>query len=244
MNYLFLALLLAGTISCKNSEGRSADKPVIETTPNSEAAIKTNCSSFSAKQLETFEWMNAPENFKVTDQGMHVEVLEGTDFFNNPEDLSVTGTAPLLYEIMAGDFIAKALVKPDFNSQWNAVSLMAYIDESNWIKFAFESSDATGPSVVTVVTKGVSDDANGVVIDDTDELWLALVKRDSIYAMHWSIDGKNYKMARLTTMPSTDEVKIGVEFQSPVGEKAVHLLKCYSLDPVRVQNLRDINPIK
>lgn len=65
---------------------------------------------------------------------------------------------------MKGDFVATALVQPDFSSQWNAVALMVHIDDKNWIKFAFENSDATGPSIVSVVTKEVSDDANGMVI--------------------------------------------------------------------------------
>ena len=220
-------------LSCKETKTEESAAPIV--------AESASCSPFSAAQLKNFNWVNDPKVFSIASEGLLVEAEEGTDYFNNPEDGSVTGTAPLLYQNLSGDFIATAVVKPDFNAQWNAVSLMAHIDETNWIKFAFESSDATGPSVVTVVTKGVSDDANGVVIENTDTLWLSLVKKDSIYAMHWSANGKDFKMARLTTMPATDSLKVGVEFQSPVGEKALHLLKCYQVEFKTVENLRDIN---
>lgn len=231
IRYITISFILL--VSCKETTNQDSELVA--------ANDSTNCITFDQESLDGFEWMNDPRGSMIQESGLRVDAFEGSDFFNNPEDLSVTATAPFLYQTQSGDFIAKALVKPDFNAQWNAISLMAYIDEYNWIKFAFESSDATGPSVVTVVTKGVSDDANGVVIDDSDSLWLALVKKDSIYAMHWSKDGKEYKMARLTTLPNAAEVKIGVEFQSPVGDRAKHKLKCYEFQKMRVENLRDIN---
>ena len=116
------------------------------------------------------------------------------------------GSAPLLYRTVEGDFIAKALVQPDLSFQWNAVAFMVHIDSSNWIKFAFENSDATGSSIVTVVTKGTSDDANGVILNEQAQVWLAIAKKGNIYSMHWSKDGKDYKMARLTKMPETAEI--------------------------------------
>jgi regulation of enolase protein 1 (concanavalin A-like superfamily) len=119
---------------------------------------------------------------------------------------------------------------------------MLYIDSLNWVKFAFENSDATGPSIVTVVTKGTSDDANGVVIHTADELWLAMVRKNHICAMHWSIDGENYHMARLTSIPVVNDIKIGVEAQSPVGTKAKHNVLYFSIEPITIDNLRDINP--
>ncbi|MBT8220910.1 MAG: DUF1349 domain-containing protein, partial [Bacteroidia bacterium] len=124
--------------------------------------------------------------------------------------------------------------------QWNAVSLMVHIDSLHWIKFAFENSDATGPSIVTVVTNRTSDDANGVVLNEENQIWLALARKQNIYSMHWSIDGESYKMARLTSMPQIEDVSIGIEFQSPEGNKATHFLHSFEIEERTVDNLRSI----
>jgi regulation of enolase protein 1 (concanavalin A-like superfamily) len=88
------------------------------------------------------------------------------------------------------------------------------------------------------VTKNVSDDANGVILSDQDEVWLKLIRKDNIYSMLWSLDNEDYKMARLTAMPDAESVKIGVEFQSPVGEEATHKLKYFGLKKRTVADLR------
>ena len=188
--------------------------------------------------------MNEPSSFDVQDGSLQITVAKGTDFFNNPEDSSVVESAPFLYQEVAGDFVAKAVVQPDFSAQWNALSMMVYLDSLNWIKFAFENSDATGPSIVTVVTKGTSDDANGVILDSTSTVWLAIARKANIYSMHWSTDGDTYQMARLTSMRSHQSVKIGVEAQSPVGDSAAHQVHYFELVEKTVENLRDINDKK
>jgi regulation of enolase protein 1 (concanavalin A-like superfamily) len=192
----------------------------------------------SGDNLGDFEWMNKPDSFTIENGTLAVAAPKGSDFFNNPEDQSITATAPLLFKEMKGNFIAKALVQPDFSGLWNAVSLMVYIDEMNWIKFAFENSDATGKSIVTVVTKKVSDDANGVILSEQDQVWLKLIRKDNIYSMLWSLDGKEFKMARLTSMPPAESVKIGIEAQSPVGESVIHRIHYFGLEEVTVEDLR------
>lgn len=197
-------------------------------------------SSMTEELFSRLQWMNAPSSFSIQDSTLAVEVAKGTDFFNNPEDQSVVGSAPLLYRETSGDFVAKALVEPDFNSQWNGVSLMMYVDSLHWIKLAFENSDATGPSIVTVVTDMTSDDSNGVIHNDRKVIWLALVKKNNIYSMHWSKDGVDFNMARLTSLPPANKVRIGAEFQSPVGEVATHKLHAFNFEARTVEDLRKL----
>ena len=186
-------------------------------------------------------WMNPPQVYEVEKSVLTITVDKGTDFFNNPEDGTITASAPFLYKEVAGDFVAKALVQPDFSAQWNAVAVMLLIDGQNWIKFAFENSDATGPGIVTVVTKGTSDDANGVILNGEKMIWLALVRKGNIYSMHWSEDGENFKMARLTSMKVQNTVNIGIEAQSPVGELATHRVHHFEIEAKTVEDLRNIN---
>ena len=192
----------------------------------------------SSSSLGSFTWMNPPKTFKIKDGILTLEAPKGSDFFNNPEDGQITGTAPFLFTEIEGDFVAKARVQPDFSSQWNAIALMIHIDENHWIKFAFENSDATGPSIVTVVTKTLSDDANGVVLEDSKAIWLKLIRKGDNYSMLWSKDDSDYKMARLTTLPKTTSVKIGIEAQCPVGPSATHNISYFSLEKKTVEDMR------
>ncbi len=187
---------------------------------------------------QSFRWTNPPAEFKFQDGSLGITAESGTDFFNNPETLELTGTAPLLYREIEGDFVATALVQPDFGDMWNAASIMVYIDSLNWIKFAFENSDATGRTLVSVITRGVSDDANGPVMTDEDTIWLRIIKKGHLYALHWSLDGSNFKMARLCSMPESRQVRVGLEAQCPVGTKATHKFLYFSLENKTVDDPR------
>ena len=218
-------------VNCGKTKKETPEKTV-ELPPNN------MLSSITKMNFGGFKWFNEPKSYITGNDAIIVVAEKGTDFFNNPIDKSITATAPFLYKEESGDFVAKALVKPNFYSHWSAISLMMYIDTNNWIKFAFENSDATGKGIVSVVTKEVSDDANGVILNDQSEIWLKLIKKDSIYSMHWSLDNIDYKMARLAAMPNAETVKIGVEFQSPVGGEATHELKYFNIEKKTVLDLR------
>ncbi len=190
------------------------------------------------EEPQSFQWTNPPAEFEFQDGSLEITSVSGTDFFNNPATLEVTGTAPILYRETEGDFIATALVQPDFGDMWNASSMMVFIDNLHWIKFAFENSDATGPSIVSVVTKGTSDDANGPILKDEREILLRIIKKDHLYALHWSKDGHNFKMARLSSMPESRQVRVGLEAQCPVGREAMHKFNYFSIEKKTVGNLR------
>ncbi len=188
--------------------------------------------------LGAFQWLNEPVAVEFGDGTISVTAAEKSDFFINPENGEVSASAPLLYREIEGDFVATALVRPDFSDQWNAGALMVHFDEANWIKLAFESSDATGRSIVSVVTRGVSDDANGVRLEAFDKVWLRLIRKGNNFAMHWSSDGETYVMARLAQMADAQRVKVGLEAQSPVGPAVTHEFLFFSIEKKTVKDLR------
>ena len=228
MYYLLLSLIsFLGCTGENETTDRLIDSPVLK--------------NMTVENLSQFSWQNDPVSFDIVDRSLSVTVGEGTDFFNNPEEGSITASAPFLNKEIQGNFVAKALVEPDFSSQWNAVALMVYLDSLHWIKFAFENSDATGPSMVSVVTRGTSDDANGAILKDQSRIWLALVRKGGLYSMHWSEDGEQYYMTRLTQLPNAETIQLGLEMQSPVGKEATHRIHFFEIENKTVENLRDIN---
>lgn len=238
LNYLvlFSSLILALFPGCKQ-EVQQIQK---EGLPKKVSLEGSELQDLTKEDLRGFIWMNEPSSYEFDKGILRVQARSKTDFFNDPGTGDTTATAPFLFKEQAGDFVATAWVKPDFNDMWNAASLMVYIDEVNWIKFAFENSDATGKGIVTVVTRGISDDANGVVLTHEEAVWLKIVKKDNLYAMHWSTDGLEYKMARLSAMKTVDSVKIGLEAQCPAGEGALHEIVYFSLEEKRVEDLRSL----
>lgn len=185
-----------------------------------------------------FQWINQPKEYIISKGELDIEVEGSTDFFIDPENQKATATAPYLYKEIEGDFVATALVQPDFSAQWNAGALFMMIDDTHWIKFAFENSDATGRTIVSVVTRVVSDDANGAILNNSDQIWLKMIRKGNLFAMHWSLDGKKYNMCRLAAMPNTEKVKIGLEAQSPVGKTVHHKFLYFNLESKTVKDLR------
>jgi regulation of enolase protein 1 (concanavalin A-like superfamily) len=233
MKRFFLYLLSIATLSfCNKSDQENTSMM------NSDPLETNLLSGLTAENLGAFQWMNPPEEVYFKDSSISIVAGAQTDFFNNPENTDVAANAPFLYLNKAGDFVATALVRPDFKDVWNACALMVHIDSLNWIKFAFENSDATGKSIVSVVTKGTSDDANGVVLTEEKEIWLRIIRKNNLFAMHWSKDGQDFKMARLSTLPDVPEVKVGIEVQCPAGEEARHDLLCFSLEGKTIEDLR------
>ena len=234
----FLLLLGFGMSACQTNS-KEEPKETEEPKAMFENLAPNLLSTLAEKDMSPFKWLNPPTNFTLSEEGLFIEAQKGTDFFCDPVELTVTATAPLLYQPVRGDFVASTLVKPDFSTQWNACALMAYIDSTHWIKFAFERSDATGKSIVSVVSNGVSDDANGVILEDKEQIYLRLIKRGTNYSMLWSTDGMSYKMARLAQLPFSDTIKVGVEAQSPLGPMARHHIMYFSLEKRSVDNLRE-----
>ena len=190
---------------------------------------------------QSLMWLNEPDEYTLNENGLFITVGPKTDFFHDPFTNSRMSNAPFLYKEVQGDFVATAVVKPDFTDLWNAMSLMVHVDSMNWIKFAFENSDATGKGIVSLVTKNHSDDANGPILNDAEMVWLKIARLKNCYSLHWSLDGHHFYMARLAAMPHSDTVKIGIEAQCPDGEGANHEALYFSIEPTIINDLRNIN---
>jgi len=75
--------------------------------------------------------------------------------------------------------------------------------------------------IVSVVTRGVSDDANSWVVDGRT-VWLRVSRIDHAFAYHASLDGKTWRMIRFFTIDGTPTSgAIGFEAQSPTGDGCV-----------------------
>jgi regulation of enolase protein 1 (concanavalin A-like superfamily) len=120
-----------------------------------------------------------------------------------------------------GDFTLAARVTVPFGSMFDAGVLLVHAGPERFAKACFEFSPQREPMAVSVVTRGVSDDANGRVIDG-DTLWLRVTRTRYAWAFHTSSDGEWWNMLRYFTLgepaKDRDAVRVGFLAQSPVGE--------------------------
>ncbi|GAA1751359.1 DUF1349 domain-containing protein [Luedemannella helvata] len=168
-----------------------------------------------------------------------------TDFYVNPAgadsaDAETVVNAPTLLGLPpAGDFQFSARITVDFRSQYDAGVLMVWFDERTWGKFCFEFSPAGEPMVVSVVTRGVSDDANAFTVADRS-IWLRVSRIDRVYAYHASTDGTTWQLIRVFTLgDQVSEHRIGFEAQSPTGDGCTVTFTDIRFVPDRLAELRD-----
>lgn len=185
--------------------------------------------------------------WKLDEQAGVVVATAGprSDIFIDPG-----GTAPLDAESMlnaatllgtppAGDFRLSARVTVSFGATYDAGVLLLWIDERHWGKLCFEFSPAREPMIVSVVTRGVSDDANAFVVPGPT-VWLRLSRIDQAYAYHASTDGSQWRMIRyFRVIESPASVKVGLEAQSPTGDGCTVTFDDICFVAERLGDLRD-----
>jgi regulation of enolase protein 1 (concanavalin A-like superfamily) len=162
----------------------------------------------------------------------------GTDLFVDPasahaslEALRLTFSAP------AGDFQLRARVEVDFAGTYDAGALLVWMDDRTWAKLCLEYSPQRQPMVVSVVTRGNSDDANNVTVDGST-IWLRVSHRDGAYAYHASADGEHWDLVRHFNLGGPAP-QVGFAVQSPLGDGCTARFGEIAFTQQRLAELRD-----
>ncbi len=161
----------------------------------------------------------------------------GADSQLNAE--SMLNASTLLGVPPDGDFQFSARVTVEFASTFDAGVLLLWIDERHWGKLCFENSPHGEPMIVSVVTRGVSDDANAFVVEGRT-VWLRVSRIDHAFAYHASLDGKIWRMVRFFAIDdASNSAAIGFEAQSPIGDGCVVTFDDIRFTRERLADLRD-----
>jgi len=141
-----------------------------------------------------------------------------SDWFVDPATGAATATAPLRLIEVTGDFQLRARVEVPLAATFDAGTMFVHGGPSTWGKLALERSPEGTDMIVTVITRGVSDDANGPVVPRPGSTWLRISRTGEVYMFHFSDDGVRWSLARLFTLGPVGEHRVGVGVQSPTGE--------------------------
>jgi regulation of enolase protein 1 (concanavalin A-like superfamily) len=162
-------------------------------------------------------WGLPPESWDLADGTFTVRAGARTDLFIDPSGTPADRSAPHILGPAAGDFLLSARVTVDFSSRFDAGALLLYASEDTWAKLCFEYAPRNEPTVVSVVTRGLSDDCNSYPLV-TNTTWLRVARRSGDCAFHSSSDGETWKLVRHFTLGATNELAVGFLAQSPEGD--------------------------
>ena len=186
-----------------------------------------------------FHWLAGPAvAFAVGVGELTLEAGPGTDWFVDPSGESdATVNSPALVGSIDGDLMLRAFVRPEFVETYDAGVLVLWGDERTWAKLCFEYSPQGVPTVVSVVTRGVSDDCNSISVDG-EGIWLRISRLGEAFAFHASIDGSTWQLIRYFALPSTQPLAVGFQAQSPLGAGCTVRFSRVELMPERLSDLR------
>ena len=190
-----------------------------------------------------FKWLNESS---IEKSGNKIIIMAPgkTDFFRGaggkceegflPNALS---NAPFYYTEIEGNFVIKSKVSHEFKDVYDSASLMIMKDLECWAKACYEYTDFGTHAVVSVVTNGFSDDANGCNLEG-NTAWLQICRVDNNFAIHYSTDGEKFYMMRFFTLPAGPIMKVGLLAQCPLGNGGKRIYENLTIEKKTVKNIR------
>lgn len=185
----------------------------------------------------SFEWVGKPIDVEFGDRSIVMSATPQTDWFTDPETSQVVATTSAVVCRPMTEFMLSAQVDVEFSSTFDAGALVLWSNTQSWAKLAFEFSPQGQAMIVSVVTRGESDDCNSVVIDSSS-VWLRISGLGDAHAFHYSTDGDHWHFVRYFRLDTYGSVDVGFEAQSPLGGGCVARFSNISYVPERLASLR------
>ncbi|WP_437932284.1 DUF1349 domain-containing protein [Sorangium sp. So ce291] len=160
-----------------------------------------------------------------------------TDLFLDPERTTGVLNAPRLLGTPQGDFLASARVTVGFSYVRDAGVLLLWAHERAWAKLSFELSAERVPTVVSVVTRGRSDERTSFAVA-ADHVWLRASRLGRTCAFHASTDGTTWRVIRSFSLGIATELGVGFSAQSPAGDGCTAVFDDIRFTPRRLGDLR------
>jgi regulation of enolase protein 1 (concanavalin A-like superfamily) len=166
-----------------------------------------------------------------------IEAGPRTDLFRDPQGAEPQlGAARELVDTPEGDWMLSARVEAQLRSTFDAGALILWADERTWAKLAFERSPQGVGMIVSVATRGLSDDCNSTVVEG-DAVWLRIARVGAAFAFHASADGERWEFVRHFALGA--EPRAGFLAQSPTGDGLTATFSEIRLERTRLRELRN-----
>lgn len=163
-------------------------------------------------------WENQPKGYQVDPSAITIIAGAKTDMFRDPNVTYNTDNAPKLLFEADSDFVFTASVEHPFANKWDGGALVLKQDSLHWVKFCFEKDYTGARRVVSVVTKGISDDCNSVQVS-SNKVYYKVAKAGNVITLYYSLTGAKWFLVRHFTFDATKALRIGFLAQSPTGRE-------------------------
>lgn len=178
---------------------------------------------------------------RFTDDGLELRADAKTDWFFTPDGRARRDNV-ITASVMVDEpvFSISAQVAVDFIATYDAGALFVRVAEDSWAKLAFEYSAMQEPTIVSVVTRDISDDCDGPPLK-SGHVWLRIYRNRQTLAFHYSMNGSFWHFARFFSIPGleTGPVEVGLGVQAPTGPGTVARFTDIRFETAPIDNLRN-----
>jgi regulation of enolase protein 1 (concanavalin A-like superfamily) len=184
-------------------------------------------------------WLNEPMYFEYRGKDLFVRTSKETDFWRGTFYGFWRDNGHFLYKSVTGDFSAEVTICGDFKELYDQAGLMVRLSESHWIKAGLEyTDDALHFSVVA--NNDNSDWSQMRVGSDNGLMRLRLSRHaEAIRVQYLDQNDNHWKTARLSYLPKTDSIDVGVMCCSPKREGFEVTFKNFIVGEPISKNLHD-----
>lgn len=184
-------------------------------------------------------WFHTPRTWTAEPEDqLTIQAGAQTDWFSDPAGSPRKDDAPrALFTSADKQFTLSAHVHVAFASTFDAGALVLRVQDDVWAKLCFEYSPHHDPMIVSVVTRGVSDDCNSAQLEENSVL-LRITRREATFAFHYSRDGRFWQLVRYFTLGATPQLLVGLLAQSPTGTGCTAVFSQIRYTPTAVADLR------
>jgi regulation of enolase protein 1 (concanavalin A-like superfamily) len=163
-------------------------------------------------------WQHPASYWKIDDdQTLTIVADKKTNWYVSPAGDGKWDSSNRLLFKPASDFVLSAKVTVGYHSTWDAGGLVLYANDSVWAKFGIEVTSEKKPTIVSVVTRTVSDDNNSIVVNGSSA-YLKIAKAGSGIFFYESEDGQNWSIIRAFSLGDNLDLRVGFSAQSPIGD--------------------------
>lgn len=167
---------------------------------------------------QNLTWENQPVDFSSANNSITITAGAKTDMYRAADNSYAVDNAPQLLFDADEYFVLTASIEHNFDNQWDAGAIVIKSDSLNYVKYCFEKDYTGAKRVVSVVTRGVSDDCNSVELK-SDKIYYKVARNGNVVMLYYSEDNTNWYLIRGFLADFKGKVKAGFLAQSPTGEK-------------------------
>ena len=191
----------------------------------------------SGFDLTGLDELNGPVTLHRSAELLELVAPARTDLFCPPDGGAATLNAPaLLAQPPEHDFLLSTQIEAELRCTFDAGALLLWHDEQTWAKLALERSPEGRSTIVSVVTRGRSDDCNSLALDQP-RARLRLARIGDAFAFHLHAAG-SWQLIRHFSLGARP-VRPGFLAQSPTGEGCTARFRGIELETRRLDDVRD-----